>query len=163
MSAELCPCGTGLTLDKCCGPYIENKKLPPTAEATMRSRYTAYVLENIDYLFDTHHESTKADLNREEITAWSEEAHWLGLRIIKTDAGSEKDNQGLVEFNCSYELGGKIQNHHEISHFVKENGRWYFQDGRFVHETVRREGPKVGRNDPCPCGSGKKHKKCCGV
>lgn len=161
MNDQICPCGSTLSLSKCCGVYLEKKKKAPTAEALMRSRYSAYVLQNIDYIMDTHHESTKKDVVREDIEAWSNEAEWLGLTIVKTDAGLEKDGQGLVEFKCSYELDGKIQNHHEISEFVKEGGTWFFREGRFITDTVKRDGPKIGRNDPCACGSGKKYKKCC--
>ncbi len=163
MSDVLCPCGSEKKFTQCCEPYLLKTKKAPTAEALMRSRYSAYVVQNIDYVVDTHHESTKKELVREDIEAWSEEAKWLGLKIIKTDAGTEKDEQGLVEFKCSYELDGKIQNHHEISEFVKENGTWFFREGRFITETFKRESPKIGRNDPCSCGSGKKFKKCCGA
>ncbi len=163
MSQELCPCKSNKKFMECCGKFLEKKETPKTAEELMRSRYSAYTMGHIDYLFDTHHESTKEELNRDEMTAWSKEASWHGLEIVKTDAGGEKDNQGLVEFICQYQIGEKMERHHEVSSFVKENGKWFFHEGRFVHETIRRESPKIGRNDPCSCGSGKKYKKCCGV
>jgi SEC-C motif-containing protein len=69
----------------------------------------------------------------------------------------------VVEFRAMYTANGEFCNHHEVSRFVKEPDGWKFADGELVGETpIVREEPKVGRNDPCPCGSGKKYKKCCG-
>ncbi|MEW8683176.1 MAG: YchJ family metal-binding protein, partial [Candidatus Thiodiazotropha endolucinida] len=72
--------------------------------------------------------------------------------------------EASVEFIATYKEGGMVRPHHEISRFLKQDGVWYFVDGQLVApKTEKRHQPKVGRNDPCPCGSGKKYKKCCGV
>ncbi len=68
----------------------------------------------------------------------------------------------MVEFIASYAQDGLAENHHEVSTFRKVNGSWLYESGRIITETVTRSAPKVGRNDPCPCGSGKKYKQCCG-
>jgi SEC-C motif-containing protein len=87
----------------------------------------------------------------------------LGLEICSTEQGGVDDNDGLVEFIASYRENGVVRSHHEISRFKREAGRWYYVDGDAPKvETYVKEQPKVGRNDPCPCGSGKKYKKCCG-
>lgn len=88
---------------------------------------------------------------------------WLGLEIIKTADDPEKADTGYVEFIATYADRGVKLEHHELAEFRKVKDEWFFYDGQLVaqHPFVRVE-PKIGRNDPCPCGSGKKYKKCCG-
>jgi len=86
----------------------------------------------------------------------------LGLDILSTEQGGENDEEGVVEFLARYKLSNVTVPHRERATFRKVDGKWYFVDGKELNApTVRNEGPKVGRNDPCPCGSGKKYKKCC--
>jgi SEC-C motif-containing protein len=127
----------------------------------MRSRYTAFAVREMDYIYNTHHESTRKDLDMDGVKSWALNSEWLGLEILGTEKGTEKDSEGKVEFKCKFNFNGNEQTHHELSTFSKENGQWYFVDGVQKNNTVRRSAPKVGRNDPCPCGSGKKAKKCC--
>jgi SEC-C motif-containing protein len=158
-----CPCTSGLLFTKCCAPFISGKKLPATAVALMRSRYAAYTKGEIDYIVDTHHTTTSSSLNRDEIKAWAMNSDWLGLEIVSSEKGLEEDSEGQVEFIAKYQdQKGKVINHHEHSLFEKIDGKWYFKDGKTVGApTIVREGPKIGRNDACACGSGKKFKKCC--
>jgi len=128
----------------------------------MRARYTAYVRGEMDYLQKTHHPLTRESFNLEEARKWSSQSTWLGLSIVNAEKGMENDQEGKVEFIARYQYQNKEQNHHEISDFKKENGQWYFVDGHLITGTQVRQTPKVGRNDPCSCGSGKKFKKCCG-
>ena len=158
-----CPCGAGPDYDACCGPYIEGTALPPTAEALMRSRYTAYVRGAIDHVVATHEPKTRGDIDRQAATRWSESAEWLGLEIVATEAGGPEDRTGVVEFVARYNAEGAEQRHHERASFTRDGDRWFYADGDMVKaQPVVREAPKVGRNEPCPCGSGKKFKKCCG-
>lgn len=158
---SLCACGTGKNYSDCCEPFIKGKKLPPTAESLMRSRYSAFAHGEMDYIYDSHHESTRGELDMESVKSWALNSKWIGLEILGTEKGSEKDTEGKVEFRCKFNFNDKEQSHHELSTFTKEKGQWYFVDGVLRNNTVRRSEPKVGRNDPCPCGSGKKAKKCC--
>lgn len=158
---KLCPCGSEKKYNECCEPYIKGTKVAPTAEALMRSRYTAFAVGEIDYISKTHHESTRKDLDMEGVKSWALNSEWLGLEIREKSKGTEKDTEGQVEFKCKFTFNGSEQSHHELSTFKKENGEWFFVDGVMKTNTVRRVEPKVGRNDPCPCGSGKKAKKCC--
>jgi SEC-C motif domain protein len=160
---ENCPCGSDRPYEDCCGPYISGKAKPATAEALMRSRYTAYANKAIDYIVDTCLRDDEHGIDIEATKRWSETSTWLGLKILKTDKGGSSDEEGMVEFKATYVQGGLRENHHEKAAFVKRDGAWLFADGEVIPETVVREGPKVGRNDPCPCGSGKKYKKCCGA
>ncbi len=156
-----CACGSEKSYSECCEPYIKGKKHAPTAVALMRSRYSAFANGEMDYIYNTHHESTRSELDMDSVKNWATNSEWLGLEIRETEMGSEKDAEGKVEFKCKFIFNGQEQTHHELSTFVKEKGQWYFVDGALRNNTVRRSAPKVGRNDPCPCGSGKKAKKCC--
>jgi SEC-C motif-containing protein len=129
----------------------------------MRSRYSAFVCGEIEYLSESLHPQHRDDHDVAATRRWAGSADWLGLEIRATEAGGVDDTEGTVEFIASYRESGVVRNHHEVSRFSKEDGRWYYVDGDVPKvETYRKEQPKVGRNDPCPCGSGKKYKKCCG-
>jgi len=153
-STDHCPCGTALPYEVCCARY-HHGTAAPTAEALMRSRYSAYVLKLVDYLRDTWHDSTRpAKLGFE-----TNEPIWCGLAILDTRGGSESEQTGEVEFIARwFTKDGKCGALHERSRFVHEEGRWYYVDGELMPTTSS----KVGRNEPCPCGSGKKFKQCCG-
>jgi len=161
---DTCPCGSGRAYEDCCGPYISGAAKPGTASALMRARYTAYALKEIDFIVATCLRDEEHGIDIDATRRWSERSKWLGLRIVKTDKGSADDEEGTVEFVATYVMDGLREDHHEISSFVRgAGGEWLFSEGEVIPETVVREGPKVGRNDPCPCGSGKKYKKCCGA
>jgi SEC-C motif-containing protein len=156
-----CICGLGESTDTCCGPIIEGKRKAETAEQVMRSRYTAYGLGAIDYILDSLHPDHRVDVDRKATEAWSKGAEWKGLEIVSTEAGGPTDEQGKVEFIARFEVKGVAQTHHEKAQFARHDGDWYYVDGDVIGaKPVVREGPRVGRNDPCPCGSGKKYKKC---
>jgi SEC-C motif-containing protein len=160
-----CPCGTGLELAACCGPIIAGERPAPTAEALMRSRYTAYVEENVPYIRDSHDPESRESFDEAATGDWARRATWLGLEVLSTSAGGAGDQQGEVEFVARFrDERGVEHRHHERSTFIRRDGRWYFQDGELqAPPPAVRSAPKVGRNDPCPCGSGKKYKKCCGA
>jgi SEC-C motif-containing protein len=129
----------------------------------MRSRYSAYVTHAVDYIIDTcHTEKGKADIDYKSTKNWSEQSVWLGLKILSATGGGEDDAEGTVEFEAAYERNGLRDIHREQAKFKKAGGRWLYDDGTVSPATVVRSGPKTGRNDPCPCGSGKKYKHCCG-
>ncbi|MBM9513339.1 YchJ family protein [Desulfogranum marinum] len=157
--AQLCPCDSGLTYGKCCHPLHSGQRHAPTAEALMRSRYSGYVAQEIPYILQTWHPSTRP-LSIDPNTI----AHWCGLKILATSKGGENDHQGTVEFTATAMDSGRISQLHEVSCFVKENGQWLYVSGEVTENNTRQKtaNGKVGRNVPCPCGSGKKYKKCCG-
>ncbi len=157
-----CPCGTGELFKNCCDPFISGAAVAPTAEKLMRSRYSAFVVQEPEYIFETHNPETRDEVDLNEIAAWSTQSIWEGLSIIDTEKGGEKDKTGVVEFVARYTVKNKANHHHERSTFDHKDGKWWFTDGQLINDTVKREGRKVGRNEPCPCGSGKKFKKCCG-
>jgi SEC-C motif domain protein len=159
-----CVCGLGASTETCCLPIIKGEAKAATAEALMRSRYSAYALGELDYLLTSLHPDQRGDYDARATETWSRKARWDGLEILSTSGGGENDAVGQVEFKAHYEMNGLKQSHHERAEFSKQNGRWFFVEGQQVtHAPVRREGPRVGRNDPCPCGSGQKYKKCHGA
>lgn len=156
----LCPCSSNLDWEQCCEPFLLGGAQPATAEALMRSRYTAYTRADMTYIKETTQPEQRHSFDWDYLKRWAKDSTWLGLEILTVEAGEEADDHGYVTFKASYKLGGGSFTHCEHSRFVKENGRWYFVEGR--EPTVDPKMRKVGRNDLCPCGSGKKYKKCHG-
>jgi len=162
-TTENCPCGSGKTYDECCRELIEGTIPAQTPEALMRSRYTAFAKADVQYLLDTVHPDQRKDHDAGSIRKWSEKSIWRGLTIKETRDGGPDDREGTVEFIAEYIEKDKKKRHHEVARFKKQNDNWYFYDGEAPAQTqIVHASPKVGRNDPCPCGSGKKYKKCCG-
>jgi SEC-C motif-containing protein len=162
-AADPCPCGSGDRFDGCCAPALQGTP-SPTAEALMRSRYTAYVKHDVAHLERSLSADQRKDFAADEAKKWAESSEWLGLNIIRTEQGGPDDKLGAVHFAAKFKTEGEEREHLEVALFGREDGRWVYT-GQVDEpgKTVRRETPKVGRNDPCPCGSGKKYKKCCGV
>ncbi|HIW35805.1 MAG TPA: YchJ family protein [Candidatus Treponema faecavium] len=162
-NTELCPCGSGKPYSSCCYPIIQGTVLAPTAEALMRARYTAYVKHEIDFIIDTcEHAEGINEIDRNATIAWSNESVWQGLKILRTEKGTENDTEGVVEFEATYTRKGLRDVHHETGSFKKIDGKWLYSVGVLKTTTIVREGKKIGRNERCPCGSGRKYKQCCG-
>jgi len=159
---QKCPCGSGLDHTECCTPYIKGETPAPTAEALMRSRYSAYVFKELDYLKKTLAPEAMDGHDDKSVKEWAETAEWIGLTIHDTWAGQPGDEAGIVEFTASYSIDDVEQHHRERSEFRFADGKWLYVDGHMVSGPPIRKEHKVGRNEPCPCGSGKKYKKCCG-
>jgi SEC-C motif-containing protein len=146
-----CPCGSTRAFADCCGPFLTGVERPASAVALMRSRYTAYSQKNAAYILKTWHPRTRpAALNFD-----GDATEWVGLAILAQQAGGPEDLEGKVEFSAYYRQGGKLMEMRENSRFLKESGEWLYLDG------IVSPAAKPGRNDLCPCGSGKKYKKCC--
>lgn len=153
-----CLCGSGKTYSDCCGHYHSGELSPPTAEALMRSRFTAYARRDIDYLlasWDPGKRPLTIDFSKET-------AEWQKLEIIGTKKGEPKDSKGIVEFKAYYTQDGEDCFMHEISRFVKTGSRWLYLDGLVKAAGKLNAATDTGKNAPCSCGSGKKFKRCCG-
>jgi SEC-C motif-containing protein len=136
---DACPCG-GASLATCCSPFLAGDAVPPTAEALMRSRYSAYALNNEDYLLATWHPSTRPT---EPVIDRNEKLQWLGLEINsalrlrqRKAELSEPPDSDTVEFVARFKIGGRAHRLHEVSRFVREPGadgtnRWFYLDGSF--------------------------------
>ncbi len=160
---DICPCGSSKPYSDCCRPLISGERRADTAEQIMRSRYTAFVKKELAWLRDSLHPGHRTDYDEASTRAWAERAEWHGLEILRTENGGPADQEGTVEFVASFTENRVRQEHHELASFQRTNGAWYYTSGKLLPpRPVVRQTPKAGRNDPCPCGSGKKFKKCCG-
>lgn len=158
-----CPCTSGKDYQACCGPVISGHQAASTAEDLMRSRYTAFARGETDYLEQSLHPDYRADHDPKATKQWANSSEWINLEIVSTQQGEQNDDEGIVEFIATFRQKGITSKHHEVGRFSRKNGTWYYTEGKMVTPgTLRNETPKIGRNDPCPCGSGKKYKKCCG-
>ena len=144
----MCICGNNKPFEKCCGAIIEGKRSAQTPEELMRSRYSAYVKADGKYLVLSTVKENQYEDDARLIEEFSESVEWLKLDVL--NALNDK-----VEFKAYYKDKESIKVLHEKSNFVVENGLWKYRDG-VLYNT------KVQRNESCPCGSGKKFKKCCG-
>src|SRR5690349_6659067 len=93
-----CPCGSELGLEACCGPAISGERPAPTAEALMRSRYTAYTQKKGSYIVETHDPDSREEVDEKATQRWAEETECLQLQVLSTKDGGEKDERGEVEF-----------------------------------------------------------------
>ncbi len=144
-----CPCNPAKQFSECCKLFLCEQKTPPSPQVLMRSRFSAYARQDEQYLLNTWHQST-----RPRSVDMGQSPKWLSLQIIKTFS---EGRHGMVEFKASYMQDNEIALLHETSRFTKENGCWFYVDG-YVHKPQQGQ---TGRNAPCPCGSGRKFKRCC--
>ena len=121
--ASLCPCGSNRPYPDCCARYLEGEAAP-TAEALMRSRYTAYTSENEKYLLATWHPSTRPAALA---LAADTPTKWLGLEVKRHE--QQDADHAIVEFVARYKVNGRAHRLHEISRFVREAGQWFYVDG----------------------------------
>lgn len=149
-----CPCGAGLEFSNCCQLLLTGKKQASTPLELMRSRYTAHVCKNMDYILQTMQGRALKLFDKESTQAeWFDKCVWQKLEIIEA-------KNDTVEFKAHYTFEEQPQVLHERSKFEKLNNRWYFVSGHNMAPNIKIS-EKVGRNEPCSCGSGKKYKKCC--
>jgi SEC-C motif-containing protein len=152
LNANPCFCCSDIPFSECCEPILQDHAKALTPEMLMRSRYTAYVLENESYLLATWAPSTRpAALSLEE-----NRVKWLKLTILSSSEDRLVDNTGKVEFSANFLQEDQLCKLHETSNFRRDAGLWYYVDG---DANISRK--KIGRNGLCPCGSGKKFKRCC--
>ena len=123
---DACPCGSGLPLEACCGAYLQGRAKPQTAEALMRSRYTAYVQQNIAYLRETLWPRYQPHFDEKVVAQWAASSHWTGLTVLETVDGGPSDREGIVLFEARFLSGGSLHTHRERSRFRKKGGRWYY-------------------------------------
>lgn len=155
-----CLCGSEIKYSLCCELFHNKESTPTTAEALMRSRFTAYANKNEAYLLETWSKSKRP----EKIDFSKEEAIWTKLDIVKTKKGTKKDSKGIVEFKAYYTLEDEPYVMNEISRFIKTKttGHWRYYDGIVKSVAKANQQTNQGKNAPCSCGSGKKFKRCCG-
>jgi len=169
-----CPCGLNSPFTDCCGPLIRGVSYADTAEDLMRSRFTAYVEKNWNYLIQTTCADERPGKSAEALAESNQDTEWLRLEVMGLRQGGIEDQEGEVSFAAYYQDAEGEKVLRETSKFFREDGRWKYSETESTGHPQKvastpgpakpfvREGTKVGRNDPCPCDSGKKYKKCCG-
>lgn len=157
-----CYCHSFKEYSQCCEPLIKGASFAATPEQLMRSRYTAFVLADIDYLKSTMKNPALKKFDEEETKEWAEHMDWKGLQVIYASKVEESDTQAFVEFIATVKHCNQLHNMRELSEFRRDDGKWYYVDSKPIDEP-KSSSKKIGRNDPCPCGSHKKYKKCCGA
>ncbi|WP_100641135.1 YchJ family protein [Alteromonas facilis] len=150
-----CPCGSGNTFSACCEPLISKQAKATTPEALMRSRYTAYAVKQYDYILETYVASTRPSISPEELGADNTNTLWLTLEITDSELSPE---YGYVSFRAFYKDKAHAYCLAEKSRFVKQDEEWFYVDGDILPASGK---VKIGRNDPCLCGSQQKSKRCC--
>lgn len=153
-----CPCGSGQPFGRCCQPLLQRTRPAANAEELMRSRFTAHALRDFEHVHRTYLGTADKPFVPETELA---DIEWTRL-VVHSHTEGPKPDQAFVDFSAYFKDGSGEQAIHENSEFRRIDGTWFYT------RTVR-NGPapikaaaKVGRNDPCPCGSGKKYKHCCG-
>ena len=177
----LCPCrlsphvlpaaAISLSYHQCCEPLHKQAQLATTAEQLMRSRYSAFVLQLVDYIVATTLPSQQPLLDKLAIKTWAKQTNWAGLEIIHHNPKVGK-RHAQVEFKAYFTAAEELQYHHELSTFVKIKvksadkiakaktiEKWFFIDPT-VDMVI--SGKAVSQKQPCICGSGEKFKRCCG-
>lgn len=166
-----CPCGATFPYTDCCAPLIRGASPADTAEDLMRSRFTAFAKGIWDYIEQTRYPDGQ-ELSAGYKTKFLHDGiAWKKLEIYDVKKGNASDEEGEVSFVAHYVENGEEKTLQEVAKFIKEDGKWYYNEheSRIISsdpapsvKPFTRDQPKVGRNDPCPCGSNKKFKKCCG-
>ncbi|ATC64448.1 hypothetical protein CMV30_11055 [Nibricoccus aquaticus] len=157
-STSPCPCGSGKTFGECCEPIIQQKRVATTAEQVMRSRFTAHVIGDEAHLHRTYVPTASQPYVAEAETG--EPMQWTRL-VIHSHEHEVKPDMSYVDFTAYYREGDGEKAMHEKSEFLRVNGAWIFNRPIRQGPAPVKTAVKVGRNDPCPCGSGKKYKQCC--
>jgi SEC-C motif domain protein len=153
-----CPCGSGKTYGQCCEPVLKQQRNAASAGELMRSRFTAHVVRDFRHLHRTYLETARRPFVEEA----SGDVDWTRLVIHAEEPGTKPDT-AYVDFTAYYRDGDSERPMAEKSEFVKIDGVWFYRRTiRNGPAPLKSTSSKVGRNDPCPCGSGKKYKHCCG-
>ncbi|MGB5417867.1 YchJ family protein [Algibacter sp.] len=121
-----CYCGNNKTYQKCCEIYHKNGGKTETCQQLMRSRYSAFVLANGNYLMETHHSKTRPIKEKNAIIKWAKSVQWIKLEVLETSKGMQNDTEGTVTFNAYFYENGKVDVIHEKSTFIKDNNYWKY-------------------------------------
>lgn len=160
-----CYCGSKKEFDQCCNPIIQRKSIANTPEQLMRSRYSAYASKSAEYIYNTYADETRGTQCLNDIEVWAAQTQWLNLTITSSDNvslsqtnGPSNNEHAMVHFSATYIHDGTLCQMDEVSRFVEENNQWRYLDGEIIKHI---EIASPNRNEPCPCMSGKKFKRCC--
>lgn len=153
-----CPCGSGQLFEACCEPILTGRSQAATAEQLMRARFTAHVAHDFEFL----HRSYRATADKPYIPEEGEPSVTWTKLVVHSHEVTDNPEKAFVDFSAYGTEGGVEKVLHEKAEFLRINGRWlYTREARLGPAPYKAAAPKVGRNEPCPCGSGRKYKQCC--
>lgn len=162
MDHQECYCCSGKPLAECCEPVIKGEAKARTPEELMRARYSAHCMREYGFLVTSTHPEHREGVSQDEISQWASHVNWTGLEVHTATPGTN-DNEGEVSFTAHFTIKDVPQELREDAVFGRVDDEWFYVDGHvYGQDPYVRETPRIGRNEPCPCGSGKKYKKCCG-
>lgn len=152
MTDQKCYCCSGLEFSTCCEPILKDHSKATSPEMLMRSRYSAYVIKDENHLLATWAPSTRP----QSLSLENDRSQWLQLSIHDHLIDTGTGDHGEVEFRATFIAGDELCQMHERSRFIRKKGLWYYLDGE-----NHMEKKPINRKAACPCGSGKKFKRCC--
>lgn len=156
-----CPCCSGKDFVECCKDIVAGTKFAHSPLELMRSRYTAHVCKEMPHIVRTMRNKAlklfDVEKTKEE---WFEQCTWTKLEIIDAPAITKHSKEGIVEFKAYYTFQDGEHVLHERSKFQKIGEQWFYIAGQTKNPKIEST-EKIGRNDACVCGSGKKFKRCC--
>jgi SEC-C motif-containing protein len=157
-AADPCPCGSGRAFGDCCGPVLSGARRAADAEQLMRARFTAHAIRDFAFVHRTYRPTSRQPYVPVPDGPATE---WTRLEVHAHAPGKTAD-VATVDFSAYWTEAGSEHALHEKAEFIREAGEWiYTRPLREGPPPVRNEARKPGRNEPCPCGSGKKYKHCC--
>jgi SEC-C motif-containing protein len=121
-----CYCGNDIPYSECCEKIHLDIQQALTAEQLMRSRYSAFVIADGNYLMKSHHSTTRPVKEKNKIIKWAKSVQWIKLEVSETSKGKPQDTEGTVTFNAYFYEKGKVEVIHEKSAFIKENNHWIY-------------------------------------
>jgi SEC-C motif-containing protein len=153
-----CPCGSGQLFEACCEPILTGQRPAANAEQLMRARFTAHVAHDFKFLHYSYRPTAATPYVAEE---GEPSVQWTKL-VVHGHETTDNADKAYVDFSAYGIEGGVDKVLHEKAEFLRVNGTWFYtREARLGPAPYKSATPKVGRNDPCPCGSGKKYKQCC--
>jgi SEC-C motif-containing protein len=146
-----CPCKSSRLFKSCCSPILADHALAVTPEMLMRSRYTAFVVEDSEFLLRSWDNST-----RPRSISFENNIVWVSLNIDDALQPLPGDSKGNVTFSAFFIQNDNFVEMKEKSNFIRKRGLWFYLNGELtLHEK------SLSLKEKCPCGSGKKYKRCC--
>lgn len=151
-----CYCGSGQLFADCCQPLLSGQQQAQNCEQLMRSRYSAFCDGNADYLQQSCMPALREAQSAASLQPFIEQTHFIRLQILNSSVSDPSAERGFVEFQVYFIQSNQLHSFQEYSCFERWQGRWHYASGQLTDIPSR----KINRNEPCPCGSGKKFKSC---
>jgi SEC-C motif-containing protein len=162
LQSTCCPCESHISLlgKPCCEEIISGARKARSAKELLRARYTAFATCAMPFILASTHPRVREESDEAANRTWAETSTFTRLEIL--DTCSDGDSAEYITFEAHFTQKHQRHIHRERARFELLDGEWFFVSSEILKpQTIRYDAPKPGRNEPCPCGSGRKYKKCC--